>query len=569
MMEKVKERSIQRPHFQYVPAYCFGRGWRATNLMESASLPGPGAYEPNKNPVKRKFPRWIFGKDCRFTYERKLSSKLSREEEKNSKLNNGEIKEYVPDALYRYKNESKKPKAPQYSFGKASRFNDGKKKRKKNSDKLNNGSNPLNRRPKTANINRNKNKKLQGGFQEEENFAGGDNCAAPDLKNDEKKSGMYPNVAKGKNNYKKKKGKGNDDDDYQDDVPGVGRYNLRGSTVVPVRRFGTEKKGVPYPNTASPGPVYNLREKNEIGKDAVKYSFPKDPRNKDQRPFTPGPGNYETRKNLGDKGSLKYSFGKENRLIYKCNGFPGPDRYNVQGKVGEDAKKISLSPCGRQEPKPNGFPGPDRYKPDYTVLKTSYPKYRIGTGKRRELYNTEPSFPSPDQYHINNNYNSKKPKSPTWRIGTGKRPPLYQIGGVPGVGMYTIRTNDTEGPKYSLRPKTNVINNKTIVPGAGQYNVSASAEITFHKNPSWKMGTSTRDDFLNHVKRENLPGAGTYSPNVVGKNCNNIKFTKDKKLKVVINANPGPGQYSIPCSMVDVNGYTREQGKFDPDFKFI
>ena len=32
---------------------------------------------------------------------------------------------------------------------------------------------------------------------------------------------------------------------------------------------------------------------------------------------------------------------------------------------------------------------------------------------------------------------------------------------------------------------------------------------------------------------------------------------------------PGPGQYHIPCAIVDVNNYTREQGNFNKKFKFI
>ena len=32
---------------------------------------------------------------------------------------------------------------------------------------------------------------------------------------------------------------------------------------------------------------------------------------------------------------------------------------------------------------------------------------------------------------------------------------------------------------------------------------------------------------------------------------------------------PGPGQYHIPCAIVDVNDYTRESGKFDPNFRYI
>jgi hypothetical protein len=35
------------------------------------------------------------------------------------------------------------------------------------------------------------------------------------------------------------------------------------------------------------------------------------------------------------------------------------------------------------------------------------------------------------------------------------------------------------------------------------------------------------------------------------------------------NETPGPGQYHIPCSMVDVAGYLRSGGSFDPHYKYI
>ena len=54
-------------------------------------------------------------------------------------------------------------------------------------------------------------------------------------------------------------------------------------------------------------------------------------------------------------------------------------------------------------------------------------------------------------------------------------------------------------------------------------------------------------------------------------NTEKIGFNiKSKRFKVTNDdKNPGPGQYHIPCAIVDVNNYTREQGNFNKKFKFI
>ena len=36
-------------------------------------------------------------------------------------------------------------------------------------------------------------------------------------------------------------------------------------------------------------------------------------------------------------------------------------------------------------------------------------------------------------------------------------------------------------------------------------------------------------------------------------------FGKEKRSKEIIEETPGPGQYHIPCSIVDVNNYTRKK----------
>ena len=102
-------------------------------------------------------------------------------------------------------------------------------------------------------------------------------------------------------------------------------------------------------------------------------------------------------------------------------------------------------------------------------------------------------------------------------------------------------------------------------PGPGQYNVNMN---DMKKNPSWKIGTSNRDDNFEKVVRENVPGPGQYDIKDKMKGPK-FAFGKEKRNEYDKNDVPGPGYYHIPCSIVDVNEYTRQQGKFDPYFKYV
>jgi hypothetical protein len=90
------------------------------------------------------------------------------------------------------------------------------------------------------------------------------------------------------------------------------------------------------------------------------------------------------------------------------------------------------------------------------------------------------------------------------------------------------------------------------------------------KNPSWKIGTSQRDDDLKRVKRDGYPGPGMYEYYDKTKvKAPNYRFGTEKRGDTKRSDTPGPGQYHIPCSFDDINDYTREQGQFDPNFRYI
>ena len=129
-----------------------------------------------------------------------------------------------------------------------------------------------------------------------------------------KTSGVIPKKRKKKNsnkNYIKNTKKKNNNDSYLDDNnPGVGSYNLRSSLVVPVVKFGTERKDIGYKDTPSKGPAsYDTR--GNLGDFGPKINFGKDKRGKTYYSISPGP-KYNMR--YKDNDFPKFSFGKEVRM---------------------------------------------------------------------------------------------------------------------------------------------------------------------------------------------------------------------------------------------------------------
>ena len=497
------------PKLKYYDPYYFSRGFTVSKFLNNYSLPGPGSYNPKFIEKNQKNNDWMFR-------QRTSHRKEVKNEKENSRNTNYKYSDYY-NVSEKYVNESKKPRIQKYSFPKASRFAYYDKKYKNN---MNNNITTF--KPKSSKIRNNKKS-----FEEEKNIQADNNY--PNLiKFEEEKVIKVDNIAPKNKNPKNLKKQEED----ENSVPGVGKYNLRGSLKVPVTKFGTEKKGLNFDNTVSPGPgKYNMREK-EYGKTNIEYSIPKAVKI-NPRPWTPGPGKYDPKINNIKTSSLKYSFPKNPKLKYSYNTNPAPNKYNTSKKFGEDAIKITMSPYPRPEMKYNGNPGPAHYKPDFEKLKASCPKYIIGKDKRKGLYYNDPSFPGPNKYIIKDSFNSKRPKSPRWKIGTGKRPKLYMNNKTPGVGMYSLRKSKNDAPKFSFRMKF-VNKNKEKIPGVGQYNVSKSCQITMKKEPGWKIGKASKNNMMK-----------------IGK------------------GNPGPGIYRIPCSIVDVNDYTREKGNFDKNFRYV
>ena len=357
-------------------------------------------------------------------------------------------------------------------------------------------------------------------------------------------------------------------------TPGPGQYypstNNRPSSV----KYTMRAKPYPKQRDITPGPGnYNLR--NDKYLNVPSYKFGNDKKRgliNENSKYYPGPGNYEYNADVLHEKHPKFTFGKESRGETQRYKTPGPGQYNYKKYIGYEGPKISMSKKFNNNGIYNGetdnVPGPGQYNNiNANNYRPKTPAYKIGTAKRRGLYDSY-DFPGPGQYINENCTNLIKTKNPAWKIGNSLRPDLNDRDkAVPGVGNYNITKGIGNGPKYSMVGKGNMGDYKTPVPGPGQYN---ETKAQLKKNPSWIFGTGQRNDDLKRVIKEGVPGPGMYEFLDNTKKCSpNYKFGREKKCVMKGNDFPGPGQYHIPCSVVDVNDYTREQGKFDDKFRYI
>ena len=319
--------------------------------------------------------------------------------------------------------------------------------------------------------------------------------------------------------------------------PGPGRYNIRTDKdlLAPSNVFGQEKK---------------LTSGNE---------------NKN-----PGPGKYNNNKiEYTNIQHPIYSFGRKKRVTDNINDYPGPGSYKHKEYVGKEGKKISMGIKLRSRSM-EYIPGPGQYESKNSdALFKKLPDIKIGKASRFSNSNIFSENPGPGQYNDADLVKNVKLNKPSWKIGTSKRKPLNEYVDSPGPGAYNIRKGVGDGsPQYSMRIKNKDSESRFVTPGPGRYN---NDELNNYKHfPSWKIGTSKRDDSLKRQIREGFPGPGSYKSN--DKHLASpprYGFGSAKRYKDKYNDNPGPGSYHIPCSIVEVNNYTREQGVFDENFKFI
>ena len=349
-------------------------------------------------------------------------------------------------------------------------------------------------------------------------------------------------------------------------TPGPAAYNPLKKNEKQSYTFGHKYKEKNKEITPGPG-NYDLRKEKDLLVPSSIFGhekkFESDNKNK-----SPGPGRYNGDINTTNLQHPKYSFGKEKRVTDKINENPGPGNYMHKEYVGREGRKISIGLKFKSKSTEN-IPGPGQYTTDnYDPILKKLPDIKIGKANRFSTSNLFEDNPGPGQYD-NDKVKYVKVNKPSWKIGTSKRKPLSDIVDSPGPGEYNISKNIGDGaPHYSMRIKDKDGGVRFITPGPGRYN---NDELhTFKRYPSWKIGTSKRDDSLKRQIREGFPGVGTYQ--YFDKHLLSAPkygFGTQKRYKDKYNDNPGPGSYHIPCSIIEVNNYTREQGIFDDNFKFI
>ena len=344
--------------------------------------------------------------------------------------------------------------------------------------------------------------------------------------------------------------------------PGPASYNPLSLSHKNIFSFGQKYKTKLNEMTPGPG-KYDIRKDKDLLVPSSIFghakTFDSDNINK-----TPGPDRYNYDINKINTQHPTYSFGREKRLFEFINENPGPAAYKTKEYIGEEGKKISIG-SKYVAKSMDSMPGPGQYKTDnyYNVL-NKLPSIKIGKEKRFSDLNIFADNPGPGQYKGSENVKYTKLNKPSWSIGTSVRKPLNDITDSPGPGKYNISRNlGDNSPHYSMRIKDNDLV-KFDTPGPGRYNNDQFN--TYKHYPSWKIGTSSRNDDL----KEQIPGPGSYQ--YYDKHLYSSPkygFGTQKRSEDRYNDNPGPGSYHIPCSIVEVNNYTRDQGNFDHNFKFI
>jgi hypothetical protein len=358
------------------------------------------------------------------------------------------------------------------------------------------------------------------------------------------------------------------------DFPGPATYKPMYRSQSCFYTFGHKNKLRERDKTPGPG-NYNLRKEKDLV--IPSYLFGKEKREDEtvkNKKSVPGPGKYEYTKDHILLRNPNYSFGHMKKIRSYNTISPGPGAYRFKEFMGKDGlkKTMGIKYNYRQFDGVN-TPGPGHYKESKTDdYLPRAPMMKIGKSKRSNqlLSNPTNQNPGPGQYNDDKTIKYVKIKYPSWKIGSSKRKSLSQNDkSVPGVGNYTISgTFGKYSPHYSMRIKGILSNYSKDVPGPGHYK---NEKMNLYRHyPSWKIGTGQRDEELRRTVKEGFPGPGKYGFKTM-KDFFAPKYgfgTKKRFSRQTLDT-PGPGSYHIPCSIVDVTNYTREQGKFDNRFKFI
>lgn len=239
----------------------------------------------------------------------------------------------------------------------------------------------------------------------------------------------------------------------------------------------------------------------------------------------PGPGNYDMGSKVGE--GPHYVIGQKlgSSLVASASKVPGPGtyqpmyndgapRYSIRHKT-KVGTSLEIKPDGKHEKisfSVDFAPGPGAYNP---VKKQANENggQKWGHDKRSSMENTNAkSVPGPNVYDLNTSRTMLK-SAPAFGFGTSRRPQSHNARQwVPGPGAYDVKGKvgtESTGKSLGMRIKQ-ASTSQYFNPGPGAYH--ASPENVLKKAPTWRIGSSTRDDREKAILRQKMPPPGSHNP---------------------------------------------------------
>ena len=181
-------------------------------------------------------------------------------------------------------------------------------------------------------------------------------------------------------------------------------------------------------------------------------------------------------------------------------------------------------------------PGPNKYNPkDYRY--TRLPKWKIGTTKRK-VFPIRDHYPGPGTYSVPTDITN----GPKYTMSTkaGFKESKEQLFN-PGPGYYNSseRINKTYCYTFGLKPK---LRERDPTPGPGNYSLRKDKDLII---PSYLFGKGKREDEIVE-RRKYIPGPGNYEffADILKIHKPKYSFGRQKKNRDYSTLSPGPGTYN-------------------------
>lgn len=265
----------------------------------------------------------------------------------------------------------------------------------------------------------------------------------------------------------------------------------------------------------------------------------------------PGPGTYDPIIRFCHNFGPTFGKGEKNVRI-KRSMIPGPDAYNPRANVGNEGRKHSLYPKRPDTSLKYGqaSPGPAAYTFQH---KRTTPAFSIGRG--RHFKQKTATGPSPTEY--NPNYSLIRSSLPFWKMNKGSRNASMVKRGSPEPGTYNLPSTIGKGPKIAFHGRIAKEKVNTM-PGPGAYDPNPKAIL--ERYPKIVLSTRPRTE-KDSTTRKDIPGPGTY---ILNSTLNGPKFgfgIGKKGSLETSNDIPGPGTYKLPSTIGKAEAYQLSPNK--------